>query len=286
MSDAPPKRRGLGRGLSALLPDLPSLPRGGTLTAPLDEIRPSPNQPRRTFSSQGLDDLARSIREHGILVPLLVRRLPQGYQLIAGERRWRAARKAGLKEVPVIVREAGEREALEVALIENLQREDLNPVELARGYQRLIDEFDMTQEEVAARVGKDRSTVANALRLLKLPAEVLEEVSSGSLSEGHARALLALPSQRIREAAQTVITRGLSVREVESLARAGGARRAPPRGGPADPALKAAIDALRRALAAKVDLLDRNGRGRIEIRYASHDELDRILERILEGPRR
>lgn len=214
-------QKGLGRGLGALLGDLTEEPEstGGLKTLPLHKIEPNPNQPRRDFDDEELEALAESIRQHGIIQPLTVREMPNGYyQIIAGERRWRASRLAGLDEVPVVIMEADDRKAMELALIENLQRQDLNPIEEAEGYERLMKQFGLTQEQVAKRVVKSRSAVANALRLLALPIEVRTMVSEGEISGGHARAVLAVneADKRVEAARQMV---GLSVRQSEALAK-------------------------------------------------------------------
>lgn len=214
-------QKGLGRGLGALLGDLTEEPEstGGLKTLPLHKIEPNPNQPRRDFDDEELEALAESIRQHGIIQPLTVREMPNGYyQIIAGERRWRASRLAGLDEVPVVIMEADDRKAMELALIENLQRQDLNPIEEAEGYERLMKQFGLTQEQVAKRVVKSRSAVANALRLLALPTEVRTMVSEGEISGGHARAVLAVNEEDKRvEAARQMV--GLSVRQSEALAK-------------------------------------------------------------------
>ncbi len=227
----------LGRGLSALLPEA----EGELRTVPIEAIVPSPFQPRRRFSEEELAELAASIRARGILQPLLVREIaPETYELVAGERRLRAARMAGLAEVPVLVKNLSDEEALSVALIENLQREDLNPLEEAEGYRRLMEEFGFSQEEVAQKVGKDRSTVANALRLLRLPEEIQEDLWEGRLSAGHARALLALEDRETMLAArEEILRRGLSVRETERLVRRLKAGQRSTRRRPPDPDLEA-----------------------------------------------
>lgn len=281
-------RPSLGRGLAALIPsDLLAVsdsPRGALRMVPLDQIRPNPEQPRIVFNGPALEELAESIREHGVLTPLLVRRDERGgYVLIAGERRLRASGLAGMDEVPVWVREdVGTREQLELALVENLQREDLDPIETAESYRRLVEDFSMTQEAVARRVGKDRATVANAIRLLKLPEFVLQEVRAGRISAGHAKALLALPDEtRLKLALQEILTHDLSVRSTEKLVttllkprqrRAGE--------GPASSARL--LDTLTRALGARVKVLPaaRAGRGKIVIEYHSSEELERLVSHI------
>lgn len=221
MSHAQNKRPALGRGLGALLPGAPqpSQPAKGLVTVPIDEVHPERQQPRRHFDEDALADLAQSIRSMGLIQPLLVRRQAGGgYTIIAGERRWRAAREAGLSEVSVIVKEVSEVEAFEVALIENIQRQDLNPIEEADAYQRLLGEYGLTQENVAQRVGKDRSTISNSLRLLRLPAALKDQVALGALSVGHAKVVLGLPDEEAMErAADAIVHRQLSVREAERL---------------------------------------------------------------------
>ncbi|TMA19161.1 MAG: ParB/RepB/Spo0J family partition protein [Deltaproteobacteria bacterium] len=277
------KRAALGRGLGALIPGVSAGERRGVVTVAIEEIRPSPGQPRRHFDDAHLEELGESIRSRGVLLPLLVRRDGDGYLLIAGERRWRAAQRAGLHELPVIVRDVTEPEAFEIALIENIQREDLNAVEEAEAYQRLIEHHGLTQEELAQRVGKDRSTIANAIRLLRLPDSIKEAVASGDLSMGHARALLGLTDDGdLRKAAEKVMREDLSVRQVEELVqRLKGKRAQRARRDEATTQLRHLAERLQRKLGAKVDLKDRGGSGSVEIRYASHAELDRIISAIL-----
>jgi ParB family chromosome partitioning protein len=299
------KRKALGRGLAALLPgaSAPAAPpvihpvhapavRGlgdGLRTVAIEEVHPSATQPRKHFDDTRLQELAESIRAQGIIQPLVVRvREGGGFELIAGERRWRAAQRAGLHEVPVVVREIAADRAFEMALVENLQREDLNPIEEAEGYQRLVSEYGYTQESLATRVGKERSTVANALRLLKLPAPVRTLVVGGQLGMGHARALLGLEVEAaIERLARQTVARGLSVRQVETLVRK---EREPAKDdGAAAPARQSAAardltERLQRALVARVRLVEEGqGRGKIEIHYTSLDELDAILAKILPG---
>jgi ParB family chromosome partitioning protein len=275
------RRRGLGRGLGALIPGAaqPAVtpePEEQAL-ALVTAITANPYQPREVFEDAGLDELTTSIRDNGVLQPLVVRRVAEGrFQLIAGERRLRAARRAGLERVPIIVREANDGEALELALVENLQRENLNPLEEARAYQRLGDEFGLGQEEIAQRVGKSRSTVTNSLRLLQLPGDVLAQLASGALSAGHARSLLGLPSTQAQAAlARDVVARRLSVRDTEKLVR----ERAEP--APVDVEQRAVESELARALATRVRLRhNKDGSGRIVIEYYSLDELDGLIERL------
>ena len=313
------KRRALGRGLGALLPSptpsappsdapppQPAAPESATPRPPesgadagassdkrsyfqaaVEDVFPNPEQPRRHFDAELLDELAASIRSHGIIQPLIVRRRAEGgYVLIAGERRWRASQRAGLRQVPIVVQDIDSREAFERAIVENLQRSDLNAIEEAQAFQRLVEEYGYSQEEVAERVGKDRSTVSNSLRLLKLPPPVRAMVEDGKLSMGHARALLGLEGAAdIEVCARQVAARGLSVRATESLVRA---RAAPPSPAKAAPAVKSASvrdleSKLTQSLGARVSVQE-DGRGRggtIAIRYADLDDLDRLLEALL-----
>ena len=278
------KRPALGRGLGALIPGGSPSERKGVMNLGIEEIRPDRSQPRRHFDEAHIEELAESIRSKGVLLPLIVRRDGEGYVLVAGERRWRAAQKAGLRELPVMVREVTGKEAFEIALIENIQREDLNPIEEAGAYRRLIEEHGLTQEELAARVGKDRSTVANALRLLRLPEAIQRAVVSGELSMGHARALLAIHDEGdLRKAAEKVIAEALSVRAVESLVQRLKSKRQPQRkrDGHGGAQLRHLVEKLQRKLSVKVQLKDMGGSGTLEIRYGSLAELDRVLAAIL-----
>ena len=274
--EAAAKRRALGRGLGALLPGAfepePAAP--GTLV-PLKAIRPGAQQPRQAFAEDAIAELADSIKEKGILQPLLVRAVAGGYELIAGERRFRAAQRLGLEQVPVTIRPADDREALELALIENIQREDLNPLEEANAYRRLIDEFALTQEQIATQVGKNRSTVANTLRLLQLPDAIKRDIERGLLSAGHARALVTAGSDAAKLAlAQKVVTDRLTVRQTEHLAK----RSVRPA---VDADHRAAEERLTEALGTKVRIAPRrNGHGRIEIEYYSLEELNGLIERL------
>src|SRR5215475_11214665 len=286
-------KRGLGKGLSALIP---AASEARTEThqenAPreiaIDRITPSSFQPRRSFDEAKIEELAASIRNQGIIQPMVVRPKGDGFELIAGERRWRAAVKAGLSRVPVVVRAASDHEALQLALVENLQREDLNPIEEATGYRRLQEEFHWSQEEMAEKIGKSRPAIANALRLLSLPAEVQQEVSSGNLPAGQARALLGLHSEPlILSAYREVLAKGLSTRETEKLVRhllLGRKRR---RQVPLiDPDLRSIVEELQRLLGTRVRLLPkaRSARGKIEIEYYSLPDLDRIIQTIKRNP--
>jgi ParB family chromosome partitioning protein len=282
------RRPALGKGLSALIPDMPEPVRTGALEVDIDCLSPNDHQPRLRMDDSKLEELTQSIKANGIIQPILVRRDGQAFRIIAGERRWRAAQRAGLQRVPVLVRDVSQGEQLlELALIENLQREDLNPVDEALAYQRLADEFSLTQDQIAAAVGKDRSSVANFMRLLKLPEEVRGDLASGVLSTGHARALLALPDAAAqRHGAREVISRALSVRETESFVKKLIAQNASNRGPsktiePAkDVHTRAAEDRLRFALGTKVRIVRRRQGGRIEIEFGSESELNRIYESI------
>jgi ParB family chromosome partitioning protein len=278
------RRQALGRGLGALIPGGSPGERKGVLTLGIEEIRPNRAQPRRHFDEAHIEELAESIRSKGVLLPLIVRRVQDGYVLVAGERRWRAAQKAGLRELPAMIREVTEKEAFEIALIENIQREDLNPVEEAEAFKRLIEEHGLTQEELAARVGKDRSTVANALRLLRLPDAIKQAIVAGQLSMGHARALLAIPDEGdLRKAAARVIAENLSVRAAEALVQRLKSRRLPRqrRDGHGGTQVRHLVERLQRKLSTRVELKDKGGSGTLEIRYGNLQELDRLLAAIL-----
>jgi ParB family transcriptional regulator, chromosome partitioning protein len=273
------KRKVLGRGLSALLPESPE--RGHDfLKVPIDRVLPNPFQPRRTFPAGGLDELIASIREKGVLQPILVRTADQGYELVAGERRLRAAQAAGLETIPAIVRNVSDRESLEAAIVENVQRADLNAVELAEGLSRLINEFSLTQEEVAGRIGKDRATVANTLRLLKLPPEVKEAVADGRIAPGHARTLLSAPPGRILEFFYIILRRNLSVREAEFLCRkdGGAGKPSPGKGACRDPHWRDLEEKLSRRGGTRVRIRGTAKKGRFEITYFSEGEFHRLCE--------
>ena len=283
------RRPALGKGLSALIPDAPETPRQGPIEVDIDLLSPNDHQPRLQMDDARLEELAQSIRSNGIIQPILVRRAGSSYRIIAGERRWRAAQRAGLHKVPVVVREVpegSEKQLLELALVENIQRENLNPLDEALAYQRLADEFSLTQEQIAAAVGKDRSSVANFLRLLKLPEEVRASLAAGALSMGHARAILGLPDEAAqRHAAREVISRNLSVRDTEALVKklAAAPRQAPaPARQPQekDVHTQAAEDRMRFALGTKVRIVRRGQGGSIEIDFGSEDELNRIYDYI------
>ena len=289
MSD--PKRRALGRGLDALLPA--AAPAGAekqVFACPLEKIVPQKGQPRQRFDTQKLDELATSIREHGLIEPLVVRRMPglDTFELIAGERRWRALQRAGVREALVVVKDVSAKDAFELALIENVQREDLNPIELAEAYDRLVRDHGYTQEALAVRVGKDRTTITNVLRLLKLPPRVRGRVATSELSEGHARALLgASDAAAIEQLAERVVRGGLSVRATEALVRAqsrngkGGAARPAAKDGGKSAGVRDLEMRLTRGLGTKVVVDDEGNKGEIAIPYADLDALDRIIDRLL-----
>lgn len=279
------KRKALGKGLSALLPDPEPAPPGASDLLALDRLDPNPLQPRGGMDPKRLEELAASIRESGIVQPILVRRLGDRYQIIAGERRFRAAQMLGLATVPVTIREVKDEDLLELALVENIQREDLTPLEEAQAYQRLQEEFGLTQEHVAKKVGRERSTVANTLRLLKLPREVRELLAAGKLDAGHARALLALDTTKDQVGlGRETARRGLSVREVErrvALLKAPRARQAPRK----DPNTRAAEERLRAVLGTKVEIRRRGKGGVLRVAFQSEAELQRLFA-FLVRPRR
>lgn len=277
-------RKALGRGLEALIPEVEGGGDGGIEHLAVDEIEPNPDQPRTVFAEAGLGELAASISVHGVLQPVVVRPMRGGgYRLIAGERRLRAAALAGMGTVPAIVREMDDGQALEVALIENLQREDLNPIDEAHGYETLIEMSGLSQSDVADRVGKDRSTVSNALRLLELPGVVLEMIAAGELSAGHGRALLSVsPPEELEALARKAAAKALSVREVEALARGGRRRRKTGRRRPTeDPVTRDLEERLQRLFGTLVRIERMGNEGTIRIEYYSQEDLDRVLELLL-----
>ena len=285
------KRPALGKGLSALIPDMPEVRMGsGPTEVDVDQISPSEHQPRHRFEDARLDELAQSIKANGVIQPIVVRKVDGGYRIIAGERRWRAAQRAGLTRVPVVIKDVAagsDAQLLEMALIENIQREDLNPIDQAAAYEKLSTDFRMTQEEIAAAVGKDRSSVANHMRLLKLPQEVRAEVAGGRLSMGHARALLAIVDEGAqRQVAREVIARNLSVRETEAMVKRVGQE--PPSvlrtaAAPTDVHTRAAEDKLRMTLGTRVRINRKGKGGRIEIDFGSEDELQRLYEQLVDA---
>jgi len=278
------KRPALGKGIGALLTSAAQDGRHKYFVCPVEDLKPHHQQPRKTFNDAKMAELVASIREKGVIQPLVVRHTGDHYQIIAGERRWRAAQKAGLKEVPVVIQDVSEDWALEMALIENIQREDLNPIEEAEAYRNLMSTFDLSQEEVARRVGRERPTVANALRLLRLPSAIQQDVVSGLLSMGHARAMLALESAaRIKEVRDQVVKKQFSVRQTEALVKKikGGTGKTVIRKNRIDPELADLAARLQRSLGTKVNIQPqtRGGKGgKIEISYYSPEELERLLE--------
>ena len=281
-SDRP---QGLGRGLAALIPQRAPT-NGGSIEIPLARIRENPRQPRSRMDDEALVGLAESIHQHGVIQPILVTETIDGYTLVAGERRVRAARMAGLDRIPAIVRQLADRQQLELALVENLQREDLDPMEAARAYRQLMEEFSFSQEDLATRVGRARSTVANTLRLLELHQAVQDALAAGSITEGHARAIGGLPPEAQALAVATVIADDLSVRQTEELVRRVReprvARDAAP-GNPADPDVERVEEDLRRSLGTKVRLTRTRRGGRIVIEYFGDEELARLYQRLVGG---
>lgn len=281
------KRPALGRGLSALIPPAPPPvarePAHRPTEIDIDLLVPNPQQPRTALDEARLEELAQSMRSHGVIQPILVRRVDDRYEIVAGERRWRAAQRAGLLKVPIVVRDVADDKLLEVALIENIQREDLNAIEEAQAYQRLAAEFQLSQEAIAAAVGKDRATVSNYIRLLRLPAEIRNDLAAGALTMGHARALLTLTDEAAqRRVAREVVARGLSVREAEALVRRETSPTVPPAPRKIDPNTRAAEDRLKLALGTRVRIIRRGTSGRIEIDFANEDELHRLFEMLTE----
>ena len=279
------KRPALGRGLSALIPDAPATaaPSERALEVDVDLLRPNRDQPRTAVNDSKIDELARSIRSNGIIQPIVVRKADPGYEIIAGERRWRASQRAGLLKVPVVVRDIPEERLLAAALIENIQREDLNPIEEAQAYRRLVDEHHLTQDQIADAVGKDRSSVANYLRLLKLPTEVRSNLSAGALSMGHARALLGLSDEGEQlRVAREVVAKTLSVRETETIVKKGTQPRAAREEKPTDVHTRAAEEKLRFAMGTRVRIVRKGKGGRIEIDFQNEDELQRLYEQLTE----
>jgi len=293
------KRPALGKGLSALIPDAtfeppappPVAPRLPTSEVDIDLLSPNAFQPRGQMDDTRLEELARSIASNGVIQPIVVRRSGERFQIIAGERRWRAAQKAGLARVPIVIRdvpEGKEQSLLEMALIENIQRENLNPIDEALAYKRLTDEFHLTQDAIAAAVGKDRATVANFVRLLRLPEDVRADVATGTLSMGHARALLSLTGELdLRRIARDIVARSLSVRETESLVRrtveeATPEPTAPAASPPADVHTRDAEDKLRMRLGTRVRIVRKGKRGRVEIDFTSEDELIRLYDLLMD----
>jgi ParB family chromosome partitioning protein len=289
------KRPALGRGLSALIPPAPpprqpatasivdaARPAGPPTELDIDLLTPNPRQPRTYIEEQTLEELAQSIRSNGVIQPVVVRPVDGRYEIVAGERRWRAAQRAGLLKVPVVVKPVDDANLLQVALIENIQRENLNPIDEAQAYRRLSEEANLSQEAIATAVGKDRATIANYVRLLRLPVEIRNDVATSALSMGHARALLALPDETAqRRVAREVVSRGLSVRDTEALVRRETAPPPPVADAvKSDPNTRAAEDQLKLALGTRVRIARRRRGGRIEIDFTSEDELQRLFEQL------
>jgi len=276
------KKSNLGRGLDALIPKGDNLE--GYIVASINELKPNMFQPRKEFDEEAISELASSIKEKGILQPLVVRTIESGYEIIVGERRWRAAQRAGIARVPVIIKEASDREVIELALIENLQREDLNPIEEAVAYQQLIDEFELTHEDVSRQIGKDRSTITNQLRLLKLPEEAKKALLAGEITAGHARAILSIESPaEVREALKAIQKQKLSVRKSEQLIQNISKRKKKEaKTGSDDIYIRQIIDELKKSLSTQVRIVYKQGKGKIEIDYYSNDELERLTS-ILKG---
>jgi ParB family transcriptional regulator, chromosome partitioning protein len=283
VAEAPPPRRGLGRGLAALVAEFPS-GQVSLIDLELSQIKPNPRQPRRQFDEEAIGLLAESISAEGVVQPIVVREVGQHYEIVAGERRWRAAQRAGLRTIPAIVRQADERESLIMAMAENVSREDLNPVEQARGYAVLSDELDLTQTEIARRLGKSRPAIANTLRLLELPDEVLDLISTGALSEGHGRAVLQVADQDSRLAlAKRAVARGLSVRQTEAAAKATG--KTTPRKQRRTQAMDEelahlAVDAAWQSLGLRASVRSGPRGGRVELHFTTTAELGRIIDQL------
>jgi ParB family transcriptional regulator, chromosome partitioning protein len=279
------KRKALGKGLSALIPDADDTEKvefksGEYFQCPVDAIEPNPMQPRQNFDDEAIEELAGSIREKGIITPILVSKMKDGYQLIAGERRWRAAQKAGLETVPVVVKETTPIESLELALIENIHRRDLNPIEEAQAYKRWLENSNTTQEILAQRVGKDRTTITNLLRLLSLPLDVQKDVLDGSLTMGHARVLAGLKTPGEQKSFRDIILKGqLSVRQTENLIKRAASKGAPKKEkGEDEYYIDSLADGLKRALGTKVEIKRQGKKGQINIFFYSDEELERLLE--------
>jgi ParB family chromosome partitioning protein len=281
----PDRQQGLGRGLAALIPQRSHA--AGSTEIPISRVRPNPRQPRQRMDEGELEALAASIREHGVLQPILVTETLDGYQLVAGERRFRASQLAGLERIPAIVRQLADREQLELALVENLQREDLGPMEEAHAFRSLVDDFGMSQDAIATRVGRARSTITNTLRLLELDTRVQHAVAAGTITEGHARALGGLPVEQQARVLGTVAEQQFSVRQTEELVRRLRTPRAAPKAPPerrSDPDLERVEEELRRSLGTKVTLARSRRGGRIIIEYYSDEELGQLYDRLIGGP--
>jgi len=272
-------KRGLGKGLGALIPENEEEVKNSVIEIKITDIEPNENQPRRVFDDESLADLSESIKEHGVVQPIIVRKVENGYQIIAGERRWKASRLAGKKTIPAIVKDYSNLEVMEIALIENLQREDLNAIEEAFGYKSLIEEYNLTQEEISKQIGKSRSAIANSLRLLLLPQKIKDMITGGKISQGHARALLAIDNEKKQlEIAEKIIDQQLNVRQIEKLAKDTKQKEkveAPPDKYKIE--INQLEEDLKESLGTKVKIYHKNNKGRIEIEYYSNEDLDRIV---------
>ncbi len=283
------KKGVLGKGLDALIvkdenkKQKPSEQSG--INVSIHNLFPNPDQPRKEFTEKSIEELSRSIAENGVIQPIIVRNANDGYEIIAGERRWRAAQKAGIKEVAVIIKDVSDMQAMELALIENIQREDLNPVEEARAYETLIDKYELTHEEIAKQIGKDRTTITNSLRLLKLTPRALDALSSGEITQSHARALVSLEeSSKINQVLDRIISAGLSVRNTEALIKkqlSSSGKKQSPKPDEEDLNLKFYTDQLKTHLSTNVRISNKKGKGKIEIDYNSLDDFDRIVKKLV-----
>jgi len=273
-------KRGLGKGLSALIPTDEEIFPNSVIEIKITDIEPNEMQPRRAFNDEALMELSESIKEHGVVQPIIVRRNGSTYQIVAGERRWRASRLAGKTTIPAIVKDCDNLQVMEIALIENLQREDLNPIEEAMAYKSLVEEYKMTQEEISKKIGKSRPAIANSLRLLQLPVEIRDMIASGSITQGHARALLAIEDGKKQlEIAEKIVNQKLNVRQIEKLAKETKQKKKQEKiPDKYQIEIRQLEERLKTALGTKVRIKHRNKRGKIEIEYFSNEELDRIIE--------
>lgn len=281
-------KRGLGKGLHALIPEEAEKAKEGVAQVPIDEIYPNKNQPRVHFDQEKLEELARSIKEHGVIQPIVLVREEKGYKIIAGERRWRAAKMAGLSEMPAVLMTVTEMQVMELALIENLQREDLNEVEAAVAYRELMDRFQLTQQDIAQRIGKSRTAIANTLRLLNLPENMQKLIRSNGISAGHGRCLLSLEGTKQEVLLQKILKDQLSVREAEKLAQSMKKEPAPKKKKESTTALNELFiidleERLQQSLGTRVTVVEKNNRGKIEIEFYGNEDLDRIVEMLTKG---
>ena len=273
-------KRGLGKGLGALIPENEEAMQNAIIELKITEVEPNEKQPRKAFDDQALTDLSESIKEHGVVQPIIVRKVGNGYQIIAGERRWRASRLAGKKTIPAIVKECSNLEVMELALIENLQREDLNSIEEALAYKSLIEEYNMTQDEISKKIGKSRPAIANSLRLLQLPQDIKEMIAAGKITQGHARALLAIEGEKKQlDMAEKIVNQQLNVRQIEKLAKE--SKQSERKEMPIDKyqlEVNELQEKLKAALGTKVIIQHKGSKGKIEIEYYSNEELERIID--------